>query len=59
MGGGDVPYIVLILCPDAQIHFHDVLLAEMGLPAGRKSNPIAEALMPYQPRDYAGILGAM
>ena len=54
-----MPYIVLILCPDAQIHFHDVLLAEMGLPAGRKSNPIAEALMPYQPRDYAGILGAM
>ena len=57
MGGGDVPYIVLTLCP-TQIHFHDVLLAEMGLPAGRKSNPIAEALMPYQPRDYAGILGA-
>lgn len=41
-----------------QTHYHDQLMADMGLPWARKGNPLAVALMPYQPRDYSGVIGA-
>ncbi|CAE7199890.1 FMO1 [Symbiodinium natans] len=41
-----------------QVHFHDTLLKDMGLRHLRKANFLAEALMPYQPEDYNGIVGA-
>jgi len=44
-----------------QLHmpkYHDRLVADMGLPTCRKSNPLAEMLMPYNARDYADIFGA-
>jgi len=44
-----------------QLHmpkYHDRLVADMGLPTCRKSNPLAELLMPYNARDYADIFGA-
>jgi len=40
-----------------QTHYHDSLLKDMGVQHRRKgSNFIAELLMPYQPRDYDGIM---
>ncbi len=40
-----------------QIHYHDRLLQDLGLPHRRKaSNPLAEILAPYQPRDYAAVV---
>ena len=42
-----------------QIHFHDILLKEMGIPHLRKMpNVFAEAFMPYQPQDFDGIVAA-
>merc|ERR1719146_266498 len=44
-----------------QLHmpkYHDRLVSDMGLPTCRKSNPLAELLMPYNARDYADIFGA-
>lgn len=41
-----------------QVHYHDQLLVDMGLPWAAKGNPIATALMPYQPNDYDGVLGS-
>jgi len=43
-----------------QLHmpkYHDRLVADMGYPTCRKSNPIAEALSPYNARDYRPIFG--
>jgi dimethylaniline monooxygenase (N-oxide forming) len=40
-----------------QTHYHDQLLRDMGLNPHRKSNPLAEYLMPYEPADYNGIMG--
>lgn len=37
-------------------HYHDRLLKEMGINAHRKSNPLSEYLMPYEPADYDGIM---
>ncbi|WP_428261743.1 flavin-containing monooxygenase [Haliangium sp.] len=39
-------------------HFHDELLTDMGLPARRKSNPVAELFGDYGPADYAGLFTA-
>ena len=39
-----------------QIHYHDRLLQDLGLPHRRKSNPLAEVFAPYQPRDYAAVV---
>jgi len=39
-----------------QIHFYDLLLKDMGLPHFRKSNPLAEAFMPYESADYNGVI---
>jgi cation diffusion facilitator CzcD-associated flavoprotein CzcO len=40
-----------------QIHYHDRILKDMGVPHRRKgANVLAELFMPYQPRDYDGIL---
>jgi dimethylaniline monooxygenase (N-oxide forming) len=41
-----------------QIHYHDSLLQDMRLPHRRKSNPLAEIFMPYQPRDFAAVVAA-
>jgi len=40
-----------------QTHYHDQLLRDMGIEHLRKSNPLAEYLMPYEPADYDGIMG--
>ena len=43
-----------------QLHmpkYHDALVADMGLPVCRKSNPLFEVLMPYNARDYQTIFG--
>jgi len=43
-----------------QLHmpkYHDRLVADMGLPTCRKSNPLSELLMPYNARDYSDIFG--
>jgi dimethylaniline monooxygenase (N-oxide forming) len=40
-----------------QTHYHDQLLRDMGLNPHRKSNVLAEYLMPYEPADYNGIMG--
>jgi dimethylaniline monooxygenase (N-oxide forming) len=40
-----------------QTHYHDKLLKEMGMNPHRKSNPIFEYLMPYEPADYDGVMG--
>merc|ERR1712139_599849 len=43
-----------------QLHmpkYHDRLVADMGLPTCRKSNPLAELLLPYNARDYRSIFG--
>merc|ERR1712178_93263 len=43
-----------------QLHmpkYHDRLVADMGLPTCRKSNPLSELLMPYNARDYGDIFG--
>ena len=40
-----------------QTHYHDQLLIDMGLDPCRKSNVLAEYLMPYEPADYNGIMG--
>ena len=37
--------------------YHDRLVADMGLPTCRKSNPLSELLMPYNARDYSEIFG--
>ena len=37
--------------------YHDRLVADMGLPTCRKSNPVSELLMPYNARDYGDIFG--
>jgi dimethylaniline monooxygenase (N-oxide forming) len=37
-------------------HFHDTLLKDMKLNPKRKSNILAELLMPYYPKDYDGIV---
>ena len=37
--------------------YHDRLVADMGLPTCRKSNPLSELLMPYNARDYSDIFG--
>jgi len=37
--------------------YHDRLVADMGLPTCRKSNPLSELLMPYTARDYSDIFG--
>ncbi len=40
-----------------QIHYHDRLLQDMGLPHRRKgANLLAELLAPYHPRDYAAVV---
>eukprot|EP00930_Biecheleria_cincta_P083283 TRINITY_DN72889_c0_g1_i1.p1 TRINITY_DN72889_c0_g1~~TRINITY_DN72889_c0_g1_i1.p1 ORF type:complete len:830 (-),score=157.23 TRINITY_DN72889_c0_g1_i1:147-2267(-) len=40
-----------------QIHYYDRLLKDMGVQHRRKgANFVAELLMPYQPRDYDGIM---
>lgn len=36
-------------------HYHDTLLGDMGVNPARKSNPLAEALMPYTPADYRAL----
>jgi hypothetical protein len=36
--------------------YHDALLAELGLKARRKRNPIAEVLSAYGPADYDGLV---
>jgi cation diffusion facilitator CzcD-associated flavoprotein CzcO len=41
-----------------QLHmpkYHDQLVADMGLPTCRKSNPLFELLMPYNARDYCSV----
>ena len=41
-----------------QLHmpkYHDQLVADMGLPTCRKSNPLFELLLPYNARDYCSI----
>jgi cation diffusion facilitator CzcD-associated flavoprotein CzcO len=40
-----------------QTHYHDQLCKDMAVNPHRKSNPIAEYLMPYEPADYDGIMG--
>merc|ERR1711988_1351101 len=43
-----------------QLHmpkYHDRLVADMGLPTCRKSNPLSELLMPYNARDYSDVFG--
>lgn len=43
-----------------QLHmpkYHDALVADMGLPVCRKSNPLFELLVPYNARDYRAIFG--
>ncbi|KAG7337419.1 monooxygenase domain protein [Nitzschia inconspicua] len=40
-----------------QTHYHDQLLRDMGENPHRKSNPLSEYLMPYEPADYNGIMG--
>merc|ERR1719487_2992714 len=43
-----------------QLHmpkYHDQLTADMGYSIFRKSNPLAEVLMPYGARDYSAIFG--
>jgi Flavin-binding monooxygenase-like len=39
-----------------QTHYHDLLLRDMGISPLRKSNPLSEYLMPYEPSDYNGIM---
>jgi hypothetical protein len=39
-----------------QIHYHDSLLADMGISSSK--NCLAELLMPYTPWDYDGIIGS-
>mmetsp|Transcript_23623 Transcript_23623/g.63763 ORF Transcript_23623/g.63763 Transcript_23623/m.63763 type:complete len:240 (+) Transcript_23623:828-1547(+) len=40
-----------------QIHYHDILLKELGIPHRRKgANWLAEIFAPYQPRDYGSVL---
>ena len=39
-------------------HFHDTLLRDMKVNPKRKSNPVLEALYPYYPKDYDGIIVA-
>lgn len=40
-----------------QVHYHDGLLRDMGIPHRRKgANVLAELFMPYQPADYNGVL---
>lgn len=42
-----------------QTNYHDRLMEDMNLPWGRKGwNWLAEAFMPYQPRDYGGVIGS-
>ena len=40
-----------------QVHYHDTLLKDLGVPHRRKGNPLSELFMPYRPRDYNGIVG--
>merc|ERR1719181_829786 len=43
-----------------QLHmpkYHDRLVADMGHPTCRKSNPLFEALLPYDARDYRALFG--
>jgi dimethylaniline monooxygenase (N-oxide forming) len=40
-----------------QKHYHDQLIMDMGLNPHRKSNIVAEYLMPYESSDYNGIIG--
>merc|ERR550537_1721470 len=43
-----------------QLHmpkYHDRLVADMGEAACRKSNPLFEALVPYDARDYRALFG--
>ena len=42
-----------------QTHYHDQLLRDMGENPLRKSNLLAEYLMPYEPADYSGIVGGI
>ena len=42
-----------------QTHYHDQLLTDMGLDPCRKSNILAEYIMPYEPADYNGIMGGV
>lgn len=39
-----------------QTHYHDQLLRDMGEIPYRKSNVLAEYLMPYEPLDYNGVM---
>lgn len=40
-----------------QTHYHDALLSDMGQGWARKCDPLSTALLPYQPRDYDGVIG--
>ena len=40
-----------------QTHYHDQLLQDMGENPSRKSNPLSEFFLPYEPADYDGIMG--
>jgi dimethylaniline monooxygenase (N-oxide forming) len=42
-----------------QIHFYDRLLRDMGHKVGRKSNILSEWFMPYESRDFDGVLSAL
>ncbi|KNC83865.1 hypothetical protein SARC_03890 [Sphaeroforma arctica JP610] len=39
-----------------QIHYHDLLLKDMGLSTNLKSNVLAEYMMPYEPADYKSVI---
>jgi dimethylaniline monooxygenase (N-oxide forming) len=41
------------------IHYHDELLNDLGINPRRKSNPLAELLSDYRPRDYRKVLEAV
>ena len=42
-----------------QIHFYDRLLQDMGMEKKRKSNLLAEWFMPYESRNYDGVLTSL
>ena len=41
-----------------QTHYHDQLMADLGLDVGRKGNLLATLFMPYGPGDYDGVIAS-